>query len=129
MRKLLSTQQIQTIRWGTRRSCQTLILYLGVCWYAFGTPLLAQQAQDLNPAMNNPDRFAWDLFVEVNRPALARTRGVFDPTAAPMGGRAYLSWFGRNRRLAKDWENLADTLHAFVTIASIQLAVRRLARK
>jgi putative transposase len=39
------------------------------------------------------------------------------------------SWFGRNRRLAKDWENLADTLHTFVTIASIQLAVRRLARK
>jgi transposase len=39
------------------------------------------------------------------------------------------SWFGRNRRLAKDWENLADTLQAFVTIASIQLAVRRLARK
>jgi transposase len=39
------------------------------------------------------------------------------------------SWFGRNRRLAKDWENLADTLLAFVTIASIQLAIRRLARK
>jgi transposase len=39
------------------------------------------------------------------------------------------SWFGRNRRLAKDWENLADTLHAFVTIAAIQLALRRLARK
>lgn len=39
------------------------------------------------------------------------------------------SWFGRNRRLAKDWENLADTLHAFVTIASIQLALRRLARR
>jgi transposase len=39
------------------------------------------------------------------------------------------SWFGRNRRLAKDWENLADTLHAFVTIASIQLALRRLAQK
>lgn len=39
------------------------------------------------------------------------------------------SWFGRNRRLAKDWENLADTLQAFVTIASIQLALRRLARK
>lgn len=38
------------------------------------------------------------------------------------------SWFGRNRRLAKDFENLADTLAAFVTIASIQLAVRRLAR-
>jgi transposase len=39
------------------------------------------------------------------------------------------SWFGRNRRLAKDWENLAHTLLAFVTIASIQLALRRLARK
>ena len=39
------------------------------------------------------------------------------------------SWFGRNRRLAKDWENLADTLQAFITIASIQLAVRKLARK
>lgn len=38
------------------------------------------------------------------------------------------SWFGRNRRLAKDFENLADTLAAFVTIASIQLAIRRLAR-
>jgi putative transposase len=38
------------------------------------------------------------------------------------------SWFGRNRRLAKDFENLAETLLAFVTIASIQLAVRRFAR-
>jgi putative transposase len=38
------------------------------------------------------------------------------------------SWFGRNRRLAKDFENLADTLAAFVTLASIQLALRRLAR-
>ena len=38
------------------------------------------------------------------------------------------SWFGRNRRLAKDFENLADTLAAFVTIASIQIAIRRLAR-
>jgi transposase len=38
------------------------------------------------------------------------------------------SWFGRNRRLAKDFENLAETLASFVTLASIQLAVRRLAR-
>ena len=30
------------------------------------------------------------------------------------------SWFGRNRRLAKDYENLADTLAAFVTLAAIQ---------
>jgi transposase len=38
------------------------------------------------------------------------------------------SWFGRNRRLAKDCENLAETLTTFVTLASIQLALRRLAR-
>ena len=38
------------------------------------------------------------------------------------------SWFGRNRRLAKDYENLAETLATFVILASIQLAVRRLAR-
>jgi transposase len=38
------------------------------------------------------------------------------------------SWFGRNRRLAKDYENLADTLATFVTLAAIQLAIRRLAR-
>jgi len=38
------------------------------------------------------------------------------------------SWFGRNRRLAKDFENLAETLATFFTLASIQLALRRLAR-
>lgn len=38
------------------------------------------------------------------------------------------SWFGRNRRLAKDFENLATTLETFVTLAAIQIAVRRLAR-
>ena len=39
-----------------------------------------------------------------------------------------LSWFGRNRRLSKDFENLAETLATFVTLASIQLALRRFAR-
>jgi putative transposase len=38
------------------------------------------------------------------------------------------SWFGRNRRLAKDWENLAAALQTFVVLASIQIAIRRLAR-
>jgi transposase len=38
------------------------------------------------------------------------------------------SWFGRNRRLAQDFENLAQTLATFVTLVSIQLALRRLAR-
>jgi putative transposase len=39
-----------------------------------------------------------------------------------------LSWFGRNRRLAKDFENLAETLATFVTLASVQLVLRRPAR-
>ena len=38
------------------------------------------------------------------------------------------SWFGGNRRLAKDFKNLAEILAAFVTLRSIQLALRRLAR-
>jgi transposase len=37
-------------------------------------------------------------------------------------------WFGRNRRLAKHFENLAETKGAFVALASIRLALRRLAR-
>ena len=38
------------------------------------------------------------------------------------------SWLERNRRLAKDFENLAEPLATFVTLASIQLTLRRLAR-
>ena len=38
------------------------------------------------------------------------------------------SWFGRNRRLAKDYKNLAATLTTFVTLAAIQLGIRRLGR-
>jgi len=34
----------------------------------------------------------------------------------------------RNQRLAKDFENLAETLATFVSLASIQPALRRLAR-
>src|SRR5215472_534365 len=45
--------------------------------------------------------------------------------AAPLGGRAYLLvvW-PQPRRLAKDFENLVETLATFVTLASIQLALR-----
>ena len=32
------------------------------------------------------------------------------------------SWFGRNRRLTKDYENLVETLAAFVALACIQIA-------
>ena len=52
--------------------------------------------------------------------------GGKSPSPSP-GERAF-SWFGRNRRLAKDFENLTETLATFVTLASIQLALRRLAR-
>jgi transposase len=38
------------------------------------------------------------------------------------------SWLGRNQRLAGDFENLAETLATFVTLVSIQLALRQLAR-
>jgi hypothetical protein len=31
------------------------------------------------------------------------------------------SWFGRNRRLAKDFENLAETLGTFIALASSSL--------
>jgi transposase len=37
-------------------------------------------------------------------------------------------WFGRNRRLTKDLEHLAETLATFVTLDSIRLALKRLAR-
>jgi hypothetical protein len=38
------------------------------------------------------------------------------------------SCFGRYQRLAKDFENLAETLASHVPLASIQLALRRVAR-
>jgi len=39
------------------------------------------------------------------------------------------SWFGRNRRLAKDYEGLAASVTSFVMLAAIQLGLRRLARR
>jgi transposase len=38
------------------------------------------------------------------------------------------SRFDRNRRLAKDFENLAEILATFVTLVSIQLALRQLTK-
>jgi hypothetical protein len=37
------------------------------------------------------------------------------------------SWFGRNRRLAKEWENPAALFQIFITLAVIQIAVIRTA--
>ncbi|MGH8327264.1 MAG: hypothetical protein ACRET2_10920, partial [Steroidobacteraceae bacterium] len=63
-----------------------------------------------------------------NKPEL---RAVWSAAAEQMLSRSAwrtFSWLGRNRRLAKNFENLAVSLATFVTLASIQLALRRLAR-
>ena len=39
-----------------------------------------------------------------------------------------LGWFGRCRRIAKDFENLTRTQLAFVKLAMIRLMARRIAR-
>lgn len=38
------------------------------------------------------------------------------------------AWFGRNRRLAKDYEGIVEAVLGFIHLATIQLLVRRLAR-
>lgn len=38
------------------------------------------------------------------------------------------AWFGRNRRIAEDYQNLTETLATFVTLACIHIAIRRLPR-
>jgi putative transposase len=38
------------------------------------------------------------------------------------------AWFGRNRRLARDYEGIVDAALAFIHLATIQLIVRRHAR-
>jgi hypothetical protein len=60
-------------------------------------------------------------------PKASPGKGLRRP-AAPLGGRAHLLLVLTNRRLAKDSENLAEILATFVTLASIQLALRRPAR-
>jgi hypothetical protein len=48
--------------------------------------------------------------------------------AAPLGGRAHLLLVRSQGRLAKDFQNFADTLLAFVMLASVQLVLRKPAR-
>ena len=38
------------------------------------------------------------------------------------------AWFGRNRRLARDYEGIVEAAVAFIHLATIQLIIRRLAR-
>jgi transposase len=43
-------------------------------------------------------------------------------------GERTFSWFGRNRRIAKDYENLTETIATFVMLACIQKQSAELAR-
>ena len=54
---------------------------------------------------------------------------VIDPPQMPRrwGVEQTCSWFGRNRRLAKEFENVAVTPARFATLAFIQPTFRRLA--
>jgi transposase len=67
----------------------------------------------------------WALgsFIPPYSPDLNPIEMAFAKLKACLRARA-VSW----RRLAKDWENLATTLQAFVALAAIQIAIRRLAR-
>jgi putative transposase len=70
------------------------------------------------------DLGSWTLDI-VQRPTgvkgfqLLPRRWVVEPTFA---------WFGRNRRLAKDFETTIDSAQAWLTLASVKLLTRRLAR-
>jgi hypothetical protein len=81
--------------------------------------------RSLNPDIARVEREGIAAFDAV---PLERRRERLRRPAAPLGVERTLSWFGRNRRFGKDFENLAETLATFFTLASIRLALRRLAR-
>jgi Transposase DDE domain len=83
--------------------------------------------RDLSPRSKMPVAKVPGLRIEIVKRSGDMKGFVVLPGAA-MVERTF-SWFGRNRRLAKDYENLADTLATFVTLAAIQLGIRHLARR
>jgi hypothetical protein len=62
-------------------------------------------------------------------PLIPRRRWVAKTSRSSSSCRAagWSSALSRNRRLAKDFENVVETLGPFVALASIQLALRRFA--
>jgi len=54
--------------------------------------------------------------------------GTFKPEPKRWVVERTFAWFGRNRRLAKDFERTIESAEAWFLIASIQLISRRLAR-
>ena len=51
-------------------------------------------AQDVNPTVNKPDKFAWDLFMALSRPADPNRPGEPDPAKklGDEGGTVWESW-------------------------------------
>jgi hypothetical protein len=89
-------------------------------------PIRTQTSVDPGPATNAPDRFAWDLFIQINRPALERQRGVADPRKSPgdPGLRVWETWkistpagsevFLRDGSRPAGWETAQATEHGVV---------------
>jgi hypothetical protein len=52
------------------------------------------QTTDLHPAVNNPDKFAWELFIQLNHPAKVGERGTPDltKTLGEPGLRVWETW-------------------------------------
>jgi len=62
-------RMIHTLIIASLLGCATIV------WIEPGT------TQDLNPTINTPDKFAWDLFIRLNHPAdLTKGRGIPDAT-------------------------------------------------
>ena len=80
------------------------------------------QGQKARKAMRQTGR--WRLEI-VKRPRGAEGFGVL---AKRWIIERTLAWISRNRRLARDFENLARTAQALVRLAMIKLMLRRLAR-
>src|SRR5260221_9077455 len=73
-----------------------------------------------------PHLFAPALEIEIV--TRSQSIGTFKPEARRWVVERTFAWFGRNRRLAKDFEATIASAEAWVTIASIRLLSRRLAR-
>jgi hypothetical protein len=106
----------------------SLCTLLSVWWAAD-----AQDLTDSNPAVNNPDKFAWDRFVEINGPAIEGRRGVPDPNKkiGDSGLRVWQTWktssengsevFLPKGRPPKDWDepqakDLSGELRMFLSL-------------
>jgi len=94
------------------------LLAAGLCWTSTTSLSNAQTASDPSPPTSNPDKFAWELFIEINKPALAGRRGVPDPNRkiGDPGLRVWETWkitsqignevFLNEGKCGPPWDNL-----------------------